>query len=72
LAEFEHNSDRVSVTEEVNKVLELINIGLYISFALEVAVRFKPHEHCGGLVLWAEHRYKFLGKVAPGCEAHLP
>jgi hypothetical protein len=62
----------VSVTGEVDKVLELLDVGLYIPFALEVAVRFEPHERCGGLVLWAEHRHKFLCKVALGCETHLP
>jgi hypothetical protein len=55
LAEFEHNRYRVGVTGEVDEVLELIDVGLYILFALEVAVGFKPHERCGGLILWAEH-----------------
>jgi hypothetical protein len=44
----------VGVTGEVDEVLELVDVGLYILFALDVAIRFKPHEHCGGLILWAE------------------
>jgi hypothetical protein len=42
----------------------LIDVCLYILFALEVAIRFESHEHCGGLVLWAEHQCEFLRKVA--------
>jgi hypothetical protein len=61
--EFEHNSDGVSVTREVDEVLELVDVDLYILFALEVAIRFEPHERCGGLILWAEHQHKFLRKV---------
>jgi hypothetical protein len=52
--EFEHNCDGVGVTREVDKVLELVDVCLYIPFALEVVIGFKPHERCGGLVLWAE------------------
>jgi hypothetical protein len=50
LAEFEHNRDRVSVAREGDKVLELIDVRLYILFALEVVIRFELHECCGGLV----------------------
>jgi hypothetical protein len=53
--EFEYDCDGVGVSREVNEVLELINVCLYILFALEVVVEFESHEHCGCLVLWAEH-----------------
>jgi hypothetical protein len=33
LAEFEHNHDGVGVTGEVNEVLELVDVNLYVSFA---------------------------------------
>jgi hypothetical protein len=65
-------TDRVSVTGEVDEVLELVNVCLYILFALEVAIGFELHEGCGSLILWAEHQHKFLCEVAPGCKAHLP
>jgi hypothetical protein len=55
LTEFEHNHNEVSVTGEVDEVLELVDVHLYVSFALEVVIGFEPYEHCGGLVLWAEH-----------------
>jgi hypothetical protein len=32
------------ITGEVNEVLELIDVGLYILFALKVSIRFKPHK----------------------------
>jgi hypothetical protein len=64
--EFEHNCDRVSVTREVNKVLEVIDVYLYIPFALKVAIRFKLHEGYSGLILWAEHQCEFLCEVALG------
>jgi hypothetical protein len=70
--EFEHNYDRVGVTGDVDEVLELVDVCLYILFALEVAIRFESHEHCGGLVLWAECRREFFCEVAPGHESHLP
>jgi hypothetical protein len=44
----------IGVTREVNKVLELIDVCLYIPFALEVVIEFKLHECCGGLILWTE------------------
>jgi hypothetical protein len=40
LVELEHNCNRVSVTREVDEVFELIDVCLYILFALEVAIRF--------------------------------
>jgi hypothetical protein len=47
------------------KVLELINVCLYILFALEVAIGFESHERHGCLILWAERRHKFISEVAP-------
>jgi hypothetical protein len=38
--EFEHDGDRVCVTREVDEILELIDVHLYILFALVVAVGF--------------------------------
>jgi hypothetical protein len=46
-AEFEHDCDGVSIAREVDEVLELIYVYFYIPFALEVAIGFKSHEHCG-------------------------
>jgi hypothetical protein len=63
--EFEHNRNGVSITGEVDEVLELIDVHLYILFALEVAIRFESHEHCGGLILWAAHQCEFLPEVTP-------
>jgi hypothetical protein len=65
LVEFEHDCDGVSVAGEVDGVLELIDVCLYILFALEVAIRFESHERHGCLVLWAEHRREFLSEVPP-------
>jgi hypothetical protein len=59
------------MTREVNKILELVDVCLYILFALEVAVRFKLHKHNGSLILWAEYQYEFLHELAPGHDAHL-
>jgi hypothetical protein len=42
-AELEHNCDGVGVAGEVDEDLKLVNIHLYILFALEIAVRFEPH-----------------------------
>jgi hypothetical protein len=53
--ELEHNCNRVSVTGEVNEVLELVDVHLYILFALEVVVGFESNECCGCFVLWEEH-----------------
>jgi hypothetical protein len=36
--EFEHDCNGVGVTGEVNKVLKLVNVCLYILFALEVPI----------------------------------
>jgi hypothetical protein len=65
LAEFEHYSNGVGVAREVDKVLELVYVGLSIPFALVVPVGFESHECHGCLVLWAEHRREFLGEVVP-------
>jgi hypothetical protein len=59
---FEHNCDRVHVPGEVNEVLEFVNIGLYIPFALLIPIGFESHECCGCLILWAERRCEFLSK----------
>jgi hypothetical protein len=55
LAEFEHYCNGVSVFGEVDEILELVDVCLYILFALEVAIRFESHERRGCLILWAEH-----------------
>jgi hypothetical protein len=65
LAEFEHNCDGVCVAGEVDEVLELVDVHLYILFALEVPIGFESHERRGCLVLWVERRCKFLGEVTP-------
>jgi hypothetical protein len=70
-AGFEHNGNGVSVPREVDEVLEFVNVGLYIPFALVILIGFESHEGYGGLILWAECRREFLGKVMPGCKAHL-
>jgi hypothetical protein len=42
-------SNGVSVSGEVDEVLELVDVYLSILFALEVAIGFESHEHCGCL-----------------------
>jgi hypothetical protein len=36
--EFEDDGDRICVSREVNEILELINIGLHVLFALVIVV----------------------------------
>jgi hypothetical protein len=38
MAEFEYYSDRVHVPGQIDEILELFDVCLYIPFALEVAV----------------------------------
>jgi hypothetical protein len=63
--EFEHDCDGVCVAGEVDEVLELVDVHLYILFALKVPIRFDSHECRGCLILWAERQCKFLSEVAP-------
>jgi hypothetical protein len=65
LAKFEHYCDGVGVAGEVDKVLEFVYVGLYILFAVVVLIGFESHEHRGCLILWVEHRRKFLSEIVP-------
>jgi hypothetical protein len=57
--EFEHYGNRVCVAGHVDKVLELIDICIYIVLALKIAVGFQSHEGCCCLILQAEHYHGF-------------
>jgi hypothetical protein len=63
--EFEHYCDGICVAGEVDEVLKLIDICLYVSFGLEIPIRFESHERRGRLVLWAERHRKFLREFSP-------
>jgi hypothetical protein len=69
--EFEYDRDGVGVAREVDEVLKLVDVRLYILFGLEVLIGFELHEHHGCLVLWAERQCEFLHEVVPTCKAHL-
>jgi hypothetical protein len=65
VVEFEHDSDGVCVPRQIDEVLELVNVRLYIPFAMEISVRLKPHKRSRCLVLWAERRLELLPKFVP-------
>jgi hypothetical protein len=71
MAEFEYYSNRVRVPGQIDEILELIDVCLYILFALEVVVQLESHERSSCLILWAERHHEFLSEFVPRCEAHL-
>jgi hypothetical protein len=62
---FKHDCDRFGVTGEVNEILKLVDVRLYIPFDLVIPIGLESHECRGCLVLRAERHREFLGEIVP-------